>query len=49
MRPSLVENNHEFHQLLVAGVPVQYHISSGGVNFDIVRVVDFRIRQGESI
>lgn len=28
-KPSLIENNHEFHQLLMAGVPVQYRTSSG--------------------
>ena len=38
---SLVENNHDFHQLLVAGAPVQYRTSSGEVKYDIVRVVDF--------
>ena len=40
-KPSLIENNHEFHQLLVAGVPVQYRTPSGEVKHDIVRVVDF--------
>lgn len=40
-KPSLIENNHEFHQLLVAGVPVQYRMPSGEVKHDIVRVVDF--------
>ena len=40
-KPSLVENNHDFHQLLVAGVPVQYRMPSGEVKHDIVRVVDF--------
>lgn len=40
-KPSLIENNHEFHQLLVVGVPVQYRTSSGEVKHDIVRVVDF--------
>ena len=39
-KPSLIENNHEFHQLLVAGVPVQCRTSSGEVKHDIVRVVD---------
>ena len=38
---SLVENNHDFHQLLAAGVPVQYRTSSGELKHDIVRVVDF--------
>ena len=40
-KPSLIENNHDFHQLLVAGVPVQYRVPSGDVKHDIVRVVDF--------
>jgi len=40
-KPSLIENNHDFHQLLVAGVPVQYRISSGEIKHDIMRVVDF--------
>ena len=40
-KPSLIEDNHDFHQLLVAGVPVQYRMSSGEVKHDIVRVVDF--------
>lgn len=40
-KPSLIENNHDFHQLLIAGVPVQYRTSSGEVKHDIVRVVDF--------
>ena len=40
-KPSVIENNHEFHQLLVAGVPVQYRAPSGEVKHDIVRVVDF--------
>ena len=35
-KPSLIENNHDFHQLLVAGVPVQYRTSSGEVKHDIV-------------
>mgnify|MGYP000962299349 FL=1 len=40
-KTSLIEDNHDFHQLLVAGVPVQYRTSSGEVKYDIVRVVDF--------
>ena len=40
-KPSLIENNHDFHQLLVAGVPVQYRTSSGETKHDIVRAVDF--------
>ena len=40
-KPSLIENNNDFHQLLVAGVPVQYRTPSGDVKHDIVRVVDF--------
>lgn len=38
---SLIEDNHDFHQLLIAGVPVQYRMPSGEVKHDIVRVVDF--------
>ncbi len=40
-KPTLLENNHEFHQLLIAGVPVQYRTASGETKHDIVRVVDF--------
>jgi len=40
-KTSLIEDNHDFHQLLIAGVPVQYRTSSGEVKHDIVRVVDF--------
>lgn len=38
---SLIESNHELHQLLTMGVPVQYRTSSSEVKHDIVRVVDF--------
>lgn len=39
-RPNLLENNHEFHQLLVNGVPVEYRTASGETRHDIVQVVD---------
>lgn len=39
-KPNLLENNHEFHQLLVNGVPVEYRTASGETKHDIVRVID---------
>lgn len=39
-RSNLLENNHEFHQLLVNGVPVEYRTASGETKHDIVRVID---------
>lgn len=40
-KPTLLENNHEFHKLLVAGVPVEYRDGQGQVKYDIARVIDF--------
>ena len=40
-KPTLLENNHEFHSLLTQGVPVQYRDYSGETKDDLVRVVDF--------
>jgi type I restriction enzyme R subunit len=40
-RPTLLENNHEFHTLLTEGVPVEYRDYTGETKHDLVRVVDF--------
>lgn len=40
-KPTLLENNHEFHTLLTQGVPVQYRDYSGETKHDLVRVIDF--------
>ncbi len=40
-KPTLLENNHTFHKLLVGGVPVEYRDTYGETKHDIVRVVDF--------
>lgn len=40
-KPTLLENNHEFHLLLTQGVPVQYRDYSGETKHDLVRVIDF--------
>ncbi len=40
-KPTLLENNHEFHKLLVEGVPVEYRTERGDTKHDIVRVIDF--------
>lgn len=40
-KPTLVENNHEFHMLLTQGAPVQYRDSSGETKHDLVQVIDF--------
>lgn len=38
--PGLLENNHEFHQLLVNGVPVEYRTASGETKHDIVQLIN---------
>lgn len=40
-KPTLLENNHAFHKLLVGGVPVEYRNEHGEIKHDIVRVIDF--------
>ena len=40
-KPTLLENNHEFHTLLVEGVPVEYRNEHGEIKHNTVRVVDF--------
>lgn len=40
-KPTLLENNHEFHTLLTQGVPVEYRDYTGETKHDLVRVVDF--------
>ena len=40
-KPTLIENNHEFHALLTGGVPVAYRDYSGETKHDLVRVIDF--------
>ena len=40
-KPTLLENNHEYHTLLTQGVPVQYRDYSGETKDDLVRVIDF--------
>jgi len=39
--PSLTETNHQFHQMLVDGIDVQYRNEDGRDVFDKVRVLDF--------
>lgn len=39
--PSLVINNHSFHQMLIDGVPVEYTGQDGRVIHDYVRLIDF--------
>lgn len=40
-KPTILENNHEFHQLLVGGVPVEYRGTDGEIKYDVARVIDF--------
>ena len=40
-KPTLLENNHEFHTLLTQGVPVEYRDYNGETKHDLVRVIDF--------
>lgn len=37
----LIDNNYDFHRLLVNGIPVQYRLSDGLIKSDLLRVVDF--------
>ncbi len=39
--PSLIETNHQFHQMLVDGVDVRYRNADGRDVFEKVRVLDF--------
>ena len=38
---SLVANNHDIHQYLVEGVPVEYQRPDGSIGGDLVRVLDY--------
>lgn len=38
--PSLIANNHEFHRMLIDGVPVEYQ-ADGRVVHDLARIIDF--------
>lgn len=40
-KPTLLENNHAFHQLLVGGVPVEYRNEQGEAKHGLVQVIDF--------
>lgn len=40
-KPTVIENNYEFHKLMVNGVPVEYNLGDGRTKHDIVRVIDF--------
>ena len=40
-KSTVIENNHEFHNLLVNGVPIEYRNESGEMRHTILRVVDF--------
>lgn len=40
--PSTVINNHEFHKLLVNGIPVEYVGEDGRIVHDNARIVDFQ-------
>ncbi len=40
--PSTVINNHEFHKMLVNGIPVEYVGSDGRIVHDNARIVDFQ-------
>ncbi len=40
-KSTLLENNHQFHELLVGGIPVEYRDTNGEIKHDIVRVIDF--------
>jgi type I restriction enzyme R subunit len=42
-KPTILENNHEFHQLLVSGVPVEHRGADGEIKYDVVRVIDFDV------
>ena len=37
----LIDNNYDFHRLLVNGVPVQYRLPDGSIKSDLLKVVDF--------
>ena len=37
----LIENNYDFHKLLVNGIPVQYRLPDGSIKSDLLRAVDF--------
>lgn len=39
--PSLIENNHLFHQYLTNGIPVQYKDKTGTVRHGLVQIIDF--------
>lgn len=39
--PSLVMNNHAFHQMLVKGVEVEYRRADGSIKGDNARLIDF--------
>jgi len=38
--PSLIQNNHAFHRILIEGEPVEY-LSEGRVKYDNARLIDF--------
>lgn len=39
--PSLIENNHTFHNHLTNGIPVQYRDKDGNIRHGLVRIIDF--------
>ena len=40
----LIDNNYDFHRLLVNGIPMQYRLSDGSIKSDLLRVVDLTTR-----
>lgn len=38
---SLIDNNHDFHHMLINGVPVEYRLPDGRIKSDLVNTVDF--------
>jgi type I restriction enzyme, R subunit len=40
-QPSLLLNNHDFHSLLVEGIPVEYRVSDGRLSSGRVQLIDF--------
>jgi len=39
--PSLIENDHLFHQFLTNGIPVQYKDKTGTIRHGLVQIIDF--------
>ncbi len=39
--PDLLVNNHEFHKMLVEGVPLEYRNAAGEIDWEQVKLIDF--------